>query len=378
MYHYTQGKPTRQGHKGIPEGFFEEEQGLDGFYGPVSHLIKERPSTRWNSIEGNLRPRMFDMVKHLANDKIVSPLAGLQGQRLFYNADLTISSLWIQPGTAPDRLESRRNADGDWMYFCHKGGGQVLTEYGLLDVTPGMYLIMPKCIGHTFFVKEPTQFLLIESRTSHYREPDRGIVGRHAPWDPNALVKPDLEKLYEVMRKEKIDVRTVRVKHTDELTTLGYDECVYDVQGWKGDLFPYTLHMDHIMPIVSHRVHLPPSVHTTFAARGFVVCSFLPRPLEEDKDALRVPFYHQNIDYDEILFYHDGDFFSRNNLHAGMMSFHPAGFPHGPHPQAMEKVKTKTHTDEKAVMIDSRWPLMRDESMARFEVSDYWKSWMKK
>ena len=136
--------------------------------------------------------------------------------------------------------------------------------------------------------------------------------------------------------------------------------------------------MDHIMPIMSHRVHLPPSVHTTFAARGFVVCSFLPRPMEEDKDALRVPFYHQNIDYDEILFYHDGDFFSRDNLHAGMMSFHPAGFPHGPHPKAMEKVKAKTHTDEKSVMLDTRWPLKRDESLSRFELPEYWKSWMKK
>ncbi|MDX9731373.1 MAG: homogentisate 1,2-dioxygenase [Bdellovibrionales bacterium] len=378
MYHYTQGKPTRQGHKGIPEGFFEEEQGLEGFFGPVSHLIKEKPSTRWTSIEGNLKPRMYDLVQHLAADTIAGDAARLTGQRLFYNADITISSLWVMPGTAPDQLESRRNADGDWMYFCHKGRGSVLSEYGLLDFTPGSYIVMPKCIGHTFFVTEPTQFLLIENRTSHFREPDRGIIGRHAPWDPNALVKPDLERLYQVMRQENIDVRTVRVKHTDEMTTLGYDACVYDVQGWKGDLFPYTLHMDHIMPIMSHRVHLPPSVHSTFVARGFVVCSFLPRPMEEEADALRVPFYHQNIDYDEILFYHDGDFFSRDNLHAGMMSFHPAGFPHGPHPKAMEKVKTKTHTDEKAVMIDTRWPLKRDEALPRFEVGDYWKSWMKK
>ena len=159
MYHYTQGKPTRQGHKGIPEGQFEEEQGLDGFYGPVSHLLKERPSTRWNSIEGPLKPRMFDLVKHAAGDK-VAMLGGLQGQRLFYNGDITVSSLWVTPGTAPDQLESRRNADGDWLYFCHSGRGQVLSEYGLLDYTPGTYLMMPKCIGHTFLPKEATQFLV--------------------------------------------------------------------------------------------------------------------------------------------------------------------------------------------------------------------------
>ena len=378
MYHYTQGKPTRQGHKGIPEGFFEEEQGLEGFFGPVSHLIKERPSTRWNSIEGNLRPRMFDLVKYLAGDVASGEAAPLMGQRLFYNNDVTVSMLWVHPTADKSKLESRRNADGDWLYFCHKGGGQVLSEYGLLDFSPGSYIVMPKCIGHTFNVSEPTQFFLIENRSSHFREPDRGILGRHAPWDPNALMKPDLERLYEVMRNEGIDVRTVRIKHTDELTTIGYDECVYDVQGWKGDLFPYTLHMDHIMPIMSHRVHLPPSVHSTFVARGFVVCSFLPRPMEEDSDALRVPFYHQNIDYDEILFYHDGDFFSRDNLHSWMLSFHPAGFPHGPHPKAMEKVKAKTHTDEKAVMLDTRQPLKRDSALARFELPDYWKSWMKK
>src|SRR3954470_17124392 len=111
MHHYSQGKPTRQAHKGIPEGQFEEEQGLDGFYGPVSHLIRENPSTRWVEIEGPLKPRMFDLVK-------LQPSSGVQ--RLLYNNDITISNVWLQP-EQPDRLLGRRNADGDWLYFCHKG-----------------------------------------------------------------------------------------------------------------------------------------------------------------------------------------------------------------------------------------------------------------
>jgi homogentisate 1,2-dioxygenase len=368
MHHYTQGQPTRQGHKGIPEGMFEEEQGLEGFFGPVSHLLKSKPSTRWSNIEGPLKPRMFDLVKLLEPSGI---------QRLLYNNDITISSVWMSP-QSPDKLLGKRNADGDSLYFCHKGSGHVLTEYGLLEFSPGMYVNIQKCITHAFVVDEPSQFFLVENRTSHFREPDRGIVGRHAPWDMNALGKPDLEKLYEFMRKKNIDIRIIKIKHTDEITTITYDANIFDVTGWKGDLFPFTLHMDHIMPISSHRVHLPPSVHTTFAARGFVVCSFLPRPLEQDADALRVPFYHQNIDYDEVLFYHKGDFFSRANLHAGMMSFHPAGFPHGPHPKAAEKVKTKTHTDEYAVMIDTRAPLNQDPIMETLENLDYWKSWMTK
>jgi len=116
-------------------------------------------------------------------------------------------------------------------------------------------------------------------------------------------------------------------------------------------------------------------IYTTFVARDFVVCTFLPRPLEEDEDALKVPFYHQNIDYDEVLFYHDGNFFSRDNLHAGMMTFHPAGFPHGPHPKAVNSIKGKTKTDETAVMIDSRWPLNRDPVLDSVELKEYWQSW---
>ena len=368
MHHYTQGKPTRQGHKGIPEGFFEEEQGLEGFFGPVSHLIKEKPSTRWVDIEGPLKPRMFDLVK-------MAPTSGTQ--RLLYNNDLTLSNVWMQPEPG-NKIHARRNADGDWLYFCHKGSGHVLTEYGILDFAPGTYINIQKCITHAFLLNEPTNFFLIENRTSHFREPDRGIVGRHAPYDINAIGKPDLDRLYAVMREKDVDVRAVQIKHCDEMTKITYDANLFDTQGWKGDLFPFTLRMEHIMPIMSHRVHLPPSVHTTFVARGFVVCSFLPRPMEQDADALKVPFYHQNIDYDEVLFYHAGDFFSRDNLHAGMMSFHPAGFPHGPHPKAMDKVKTKTHTDEYAVMIDSRWPLKIDPALEHTELAEYWKSWMKK
>ena len=123
---------------------------------------------------------------------------------------------------------------------------------------------------------------------------------------------------------------------------------------------------------------LPPSAHTTFVANGFVVCTFLPRPLETDEDALKVPFFHQNIDYDEVLFYHDGNFFSRDNLHSNMVSMHPAGFPHGPHPKAFANQGKKTHTDEVAVMIDSMKPLLVDSAIEKVELMNYWQSWMKK
>lgn len=369
MYQYQQGRFTTQGHKGIPENHFEEEQGRKGFFGPVSHLIKPQPSTRWKYIEGPLKPHLYDLVE-------ISKQYN-QWQRLFYNSDAGVYQLWLSKHAHED-LKSFRNADGDTLYFCHKGIGEVLTEFGLLTYNPGQYILMPKCCQHTFIASEETQFLVIESKTSSYREPDRGMVGKNAFYDPAAFGKPDLEQMHARKKELNLAVKTIEVKRLGAMTKFLYDECVYDTVGWKGDFFPLTLHIKDMMPMLSARVHLPPSAHTTFVANGFVVCTFLPRPLETDADALKVPFYHQNIDYDEVLFYHAGDFFSRDNLHAGMLTLHPAGFPHGPHPKAVQNIGKKTHTDEVAVMIDTWSPLNVDNSMEKVEVGNYWQSWMKK
>lgn len=367
MHQYSQGKSTKQAHKGVPEGQYEEEQGLKGFFGPVSHLIKAKPSTRWKKIEGPLKPRMYDLTKIKAT--------GLR-QRLLFNQQVVIS-FWKMPSFSGKEGRALRNADGDTIYFCHSGNGQLWTEYGLLNFRKGHYVVVPKCITHFFRNAENCNFFVIENRNSHYEEPERGLVGRHAIYDPAQLEKPDLEALHREQKKAGVQVLEVEVKHSDEVTLFQYEECVFDTLGWKGDLFPFLLHTDNMMPLMSHRAHLPPSAHTTFVARDFVICTFLPRPLEEDDDALKVPFYHQNIDYDEVLFYHDGDFFSRDNLHAGMMSFHPAGFPHGPHPKAIEKAKDKKRTDEYAVMVDTRWPLQWDPAIEDLENKDYWQSWMR-
>lgn len=366
MHQYSQGKFTTQGHKGIPEGHFEEEQGRKGFFGAVSHLIKPKPSTRWTAIEGPLRPHLYDGVK--------MPQTWGAWQRMLFNNEVVIYNYWDKK-TAGPVTQGFRNADGETLYFCHKGSGHVFTEYGLLTFKPGSYVMIPKCVTHSFVFDEDTNFLVIESCTSQFREPERGMVGRNAFYDPASFGKPDLEAQRALQMKTDSKVTSIFVKRENQFTKFSYAEDYYDAVGWKGDFFPFTLHISDLMPMISARVHLPPSVHTTFAANGFVVCTFLPRPLETDADALKVPFYHQNIDYDEVLFYHDGNFFSRNNLHAGMLTLHPAGFPHGPHPKAAKNVSTKTHTDEVAVMIDSWTHLNVDPEFAKTEVADYWKSW---
>jgi homogentisate 1,2-dioxygenase len=148
------------------------------------------------------------------------------------------------------------------------------------------------------------------------------------------------------------------------------------VVGWKGTLAALKLNVRDIRPVLSDRYHLPPSAHTTFVMRNAVVCSFLPRPLENgDPAALKVPFYHSNIDFDEVLFYHSGEFFSRAGIVPGMLTFHPQGLHHGPQPRAFERSKKAQRTEEVAVMIDTRNPLVPLAAAGRCEVPEYWKSW---
>lgn len=373
MYQYSQGSNHKQGHKGIPAGQFEEEQGRKGFFGRVSHLLKSEAPTKWTNIQGPLKPHLFDLVE-------MKYKTG-EWHRLFYNSDVVMYSCWNDvTALNPDKnlLNSFRNADGDTLLFCHTGSGSVLTEYGLLKFKTGSYINLPKSLHHTFVFQEKTQFIVIESLNSDYREPERGMVGRNAFYDPASFGKPNLEELVQYKKDHKIESKEIFVKRLGDMTQFSYDSCVYDTVAWKGDYFPFTLHIDDMMPMMSHRVHLPPSAHTTFVAGSFVVCTFLPRLIETDEDALKVPFFHQNIDYDEVLFYHAGNFFSRDNLHSNMITLHPAGFPHGPHPKAFANQGKKTFTDEVAVMIDSYKPLNIDGNFAKVELTDYWKSWMKK
>lgn len=372
MYQYSQGKHHTQAHKAIPAGCIEEEQGRKGFFGPVSQLIKAEASTKWINIQGILKPHLFDLVEMKFETG--------RWHRMLYNSDLALYSCWNDVTEFADKNEfnSFRNGDGDMLLFVHKGAGKVLTEYGLLHFKVGSYICIPKSLHHCFIFEEKTQFIIIESTASYYKEPDRGMLGRNGFYDPASFGKPNLEELNAYKKEKNIESKEIFIKRLESVTQYSYRSCVYDTVSWKGDLFPFTLHIDDMMPVMSHRVHLPPSVHTTFVASSFVVCTFLPRLIETDADALKVPFYHQNIDYDEVLFYHAGNFFSRDNLHSNMMSLHPAGFPHGPHPKAFAAQGTKTFTDEVAVMIDSHKPLSIDLDFAKVELKEYWKSWMLK
>ena len=355
------GEYTKQAHVKIPEGLYEEEHGRKGFFGRVSQLYHQNPCTSWTKIEGNLKPRCLPT---LFDHKAVQN----NFQEILFNNDAIISI-----GTfSTDFKTFYRNADFDEMYFIHEGELRAETSYGHLELKKGDYFIVPRGTTYKFYISRPCKFLKVES-TSEFEEPTRGILGPNALYDQTAISTPEAALGSEQDKKEYV----ISIKRCGQITKVTYPYNPLDVKGWKGSLYPWKLSIYDYCPINSHKYHIPPSGHTTFVCKNFVVCSFVARPLEHSSEnVLKVPFYHSNIDYDEVLFYHQGNFFSRDNIDAGAFTFHPQGINHGPHPKAFEAADDKEWTDEFAVMLDTRYPLHSSAFFKENENKDYWKSWM--
>lgn len=358
----SSGVYTKQAHVDIPDGTYEEEHGRDGFFGRVSQIYHENPPVAWTNIEGNLKPRNLPNVYDKAdlNQKFMT---------LLENNDVKVNV-----GTIKKSEEYfRRNADFDELYFVHEGIGKIETIYGHLEIVKGDYIVIPRGTTYQVFITDTLKLLQIES-ASEFEQPSRGILGPNALYDQTAIVTPEVAKgTYTNSNNEY----NVQVKREGEITTITYPFNPLDAKGWKGSVYPFKVSIYDYCPIMSHRYHVPPSGHTTFVCKNFVVCSFVERPLEDKKHkVLKVPFYHSNIDFDEVLFYHQGNFFSRDNIEAGAFTFHPQGIHHGPHPKAFKAAEDKLFTDEFAVMIDAKNPLKRTSFFKENENKDYWKSWL--
>ncbi len=360
MVQYVRGQATTQAHVGLPVGTVEEEHGRRGFYGRATHLYRLNAPTGWTAIEGPLRPHAMDL----------RAVPEASGERALWtdvlgNADVRLG-VWDRASAMPFFL---RDADGDLTFFVHRGEGVFETDFGPLDYRAGDYVVLPR--GTTFrLVPSSPSFLLAIATTAEIEPPDKGLLGRHALWDDTAVRVPDVDP-----HDERGDFEVV-IRQRGQLTSVRYPFHPLDVVGWKGDLTAFALSAHDLKPVSSFSYHLPPSAHTTFVAGNAVICTFVPRPLETAPDALKVPFYHRNIDYDEVIFYHHGDFFSRAGIEPGMLTWHPQGIHHGPHPKAVANAGSKDFTDEIAVMIDSRHPLEATAAGTQVEVADYWASWM--
>ena len=365
-YPRVEGVASRQAHADLPPGSYEREMGKEGFFGPASFFYHRHPPTGWTSFEGPLRPHAFDLRK------LAQPAASpWEAPVILSNAHCQLR-YWDFSGTM-DHLV--RNADGDQLVFVHRGTGHLYCDFGHLKVDTGDYLLLPRGTMWRLEAAAGSAMLLIEATNSTYVLPEKGLLGPHALFDPAMLDVPAMD---EAFRAQQSDSEwRVRIKARGQLSTATFPFNPLDATGWHGELCACRINVKDFRPVMSHRYHLPPSVHTTFVANRFVVCTFTPRPFETDPGAIKVPFFHNNDDYDEVIFYHAGDFFSRDNIHPGMVTYHPGGFTHGPHPKALRHMlaQSKPATDEVAVMIDCRDPLEVASAAATIEWSGYVDSW---
>lgn len=362
----VEGTASRQAHTDLPSGTFEREISKEGFFGPAAFMYHRHPPTGWSKFEGPLRPRAFDLRSIEQDDG--SPWAA---PRVLHN-NATEIRFWVV-SSPMNRLA--RNADGDQLLFIHQGSGELYCDYGRLIYATGDYIVLPRGTMWRLVPSEPTEILAIEATNSHFTLPEKGLVGPHAIFDPAMLDVPTIDESF---KAQSLDVETsVEIKKCGEVSIVTYPFNPLDAIGWHGDLSPVRINITDIRPLMSHRYHLPPSAHTTFLSDRFVVCTFCPRPFETDPGAIKVPFFHNNDDYDEVLFYHAGDFFSRDNVRPGMLTFHPSGFTHGPHPKALKNMlkQPKIATDEYAVMIDTRDALSIGDGGNSAELESYVDSW---
>jgi homogentisate 1,2-dioxygenase len=341
----VEGVASRQAHADLPEGTFEREIGKEGFAGPSAQFYHRHPPTGWTSWEGPQRPRAFDL-----NRLAAAAACPWDAPLLLHNAHVRLR--WWQAPPAMDHLV--RNADGDDLLFVHAGEGDLYCDWGHLGFRDGDFLLLPRGALWRLECRAPAVILLAEASNASYRWPERGLVGRQAIYDPAVLERPHIDDAF---RRQQAEVPwRVVIKRGATRSTVTFPFNPLDAVGWHGDLSPVRLNWRDIRPLMSHRMHLPPSAHSVLVADRFVVSAFCPRPFETDPGALRVPFFHNNDDYDEVIFYHRGRFFSRDNIEPGWLTLHPAGVTHGPHPKAFAAaaVHARQATDEVAVMIDSR------------------------
>jgi len=363
----VEGDASRQAHCDLPDGTYEREMSKEGFFGPAAFFHHRHPPTGWTEFTGPLQPRAFDLSRFAAGAP--SPWSA---NEVLANAHCRIR-FW-RLGGCMDRLA--RNADGDELLFVHSGQGDLYCDFGHLGIEAGDYVVVPRGTMWRIDCAAPMDLLLVEATNSSYMLPDKGLVGNHAIFDPALLDAPRLDAAFTAQQAVSRSW-TVEVKRRGQVSLITYPFNPLDAVGWHGELSVVRINVRHFRPLMSHRYHLPPSAHTTFVANRFVVCTFVPRPFETDPGALKVPFFHNNDDYDEVLFYHAGDFFSRDNIHPGMLTFHPGGFTHGPHPKALKRMlkQEKPATDEVAVMIDTRDPLDVAAAASSVEWNEYVQSW---
>lgn len=382
IYHHV-GKFPQKRHTIFekPNGgyYYEQLFGTEGFHGHSSLLYHTHRPTQVKEIL-----KSYDVTPRIADGKNIKSLL-LKGfelapaddflesrKAMLLNSDCTI-------GLAAPRQSMKnyfyKNADADELLFIHKGSGTLRTFMGNIPFEYGDYLIIPRgMIYQMQFDSTDNRIFYVESHHPFYT-PKRyknasGQLLEHSPFCERDFKLPqDLET-----HDEKGDF-IIKIKKEGMMHEMVYATHPFDVVGWDGYNFPFAFSIHNFEPITG-RVHQPPPVHQTFETPAFVVCSFCPRLYDYHPKAIPAPYNHSNIDSDEVLYYVDGDFMSRNNIKQGHITLHPKGIPHGPAPGAMERSIGHKETQELAVMVDTFRPLMVTEAAMGIDDGKYYKSWV--
>ena len=364
-----------------PEGgiYYEQLFGTEGFHGLSSLLYHTHRPTMISSygetfdlkpkaaIENNIKSRMLEGFNIKAKDDYLKARTPV-----LFNDDVQIDIASPKKGTINYFY---KNSDSDEILFIQKGSGIIKTLFGELKFNYADYLVIPRgTIYKVEFETSDNKLLVIESKSpivtpKRYRN-EFGQLLEHSPFCERDIKLPE-----NLVSHDSFGDYLIKVKKEKKLHEIYYASHPFDVVGWDGYCYPYIFSALNFEPITG-RIHQPPPVHQTFEGNNFVICTFAPRLYDYHPKSIPAPYNHSNIDSDEVLYYVDGDFMSRNNVEHGFMSLHPGGIPHGPHPGAYERSIGLKQTSELAVMIDTFKPLKVTQAALDIELKDYWKSWL--
>ena len=359
--------------------YHEELFGTEGFSGVSSLVYHINPPTMVKefgkpysikpeiAIEDNLQARSYLGFEVAPEDDYIK-----SRKVLFMNEDLQIG-LASPKKSITDYFF--KNGDADEMLFIHRGKGTLKTMYGNVAFEYGDYVIIPRgTVYQIDFETADNKILFIES-SSPIETPARYRNQYGQFLENSPFCERDLKLPVDLETHDELGEFVINIKKRGLIYPYTYETHPFDVVGYDGCSYPYAISIFNFEPITG-RIHMPPPIHQQFQANNFVVCSFVPRLYDYHPLAIPAPYHHSNIDSDELLYYVDGDFMSRNNIQKGQITLHPAGLPHGPHPGAIERSIGKKATEELAVMIDPFKPVKITTEALKLEVPDYYLSWL--
>ncbi len=383
MHYYQLGKvpPTRHTQFRQPDGslYHEELFSTEGFSHGHSLLYHVNAPTQIVQVGDpySVAPRVLaaKQLKHrsLKGFAIEATDDYLKSRTpILVNADCQLSL--AAPRKSMDDYFFK-NADADEVLFVHEGSGLLRSMYGNLPFEPGDYVVIPRGTLYQLVFDSPENRLFIIESHGPITTPRRyrnefGQLMEHAPFCERDIRKPETLETHDEQGPFRF-----YIKKQDQVYPYDYLNHPFDLIGWDGYVYPYAFSIHNFQPITG-RVHQPPPVHQTFAGKDFVICSFVPRLYDYHPKAIPAPYNHSNIDSDEVLYYVDGDFMSRKHVERGMLTLHPGGIPHGPHPGTVEKSIGARETAELAVMVDTFRPLMLTAEALAIEDPDYYRSWL--